>query len=248
MSNYISKQIDQYIRSDEVDINNFKKIKDSKLKFILLNIKDKNLSFNDLSEINKNDVEKYLYKNTEFKKDNNKLQLRIVIIYQMIFLYLVKTIGDIINIVGSFQFPTIYLYISIVFMIVYFVGYDVLIRYRKLNENFNNVQIGVLNFAIMVSISMYSFFSIIIIHCYQNRKDNYYDVITLVSLMIVVFFQWSFPEMINFILTSKENNNGSSKNINNSKKVQEVYISLNWLSTLIIGIIVLVTFICLYIF
>ena len=89
------------------------------------------------------------------------------------------------------------------------------------------------------------FFSIIIVDCYFNKIDDYYNIITLVSLIIVIFFQWSVPEIVKYILTSKENNN-SSKNIELSEKVQETYILLNWASTSIFGFIVLFTFILNY--
>ncbi|MGW9985458.1 hypothetical protein [Staphylococcus cohnii] len=247
MGSYISNQIDDFIRNNEINLKflNDKgkdKEKNKKLYFKLVYIKNDVLSFDDLSEINKREIEKFLKEHTDFSKKKYKLSFPFLICLQFVALFLIVMALNILipksltqNFFGTFRI------ITVIFYIIYCAVYDFFIRHEKLNENFNETQSFVLNFALTISFFMYLYFSYIIMDAYSNRQEEYYNIITVVSLIIVVFFQWSFPEMIKFILTSKENNN-SVKNIELSNRVQEKYVLINWLSTFIIGLIVIITF------
>ncbi|ARM68099.1 hypothetical protein [Staphylococcus warneri] len=247
MSSYISKQVDEYIKSNNINFESLSK-KDKKLNFIFENIKKDYLSYEDLSEANKFKVENFLNTNTNFAKKNYKISLLTLCIIQIIVLILLIIIAAYLKPIFidkeilTKKVFSIYIIITLVFCVLYCIIYDVLIRYKQLNKNFNRSQTLILNTAITVTLGLYLFFSIIIVDCYFNKIDDYYNIITLVSLIIVIFFQWSVPEIVKYILTSKENNN-SSKNIELSEKVQETYILLNWASTSIFGFIVLLTFV-----
>lgn len=250
MSSYISKQVDGYIKSNNINFESLSK-KDKKLNFIFENIKKGYLSYEDLSEANKFKVENFLNIYTNFTKKNYKISLLALCTFQFIFLILLMiTATHLKTIIIDKEILTkkvfsISIIITLIFYVLYCIIYDVLIRYKQLNKNFNRSQTVILNTALTVTLGLYLFFSIIIVDCYFNKIDDYYNIITLVSLIIVIFFQWSVPEIVKYILTSKENNN-SSKNIELSEKVQETYILLNWASTSIFGFIVLLTFILNY--
>ncbi|TRL76961.1 hypothetical protein [Staphylococcus haemolyticus] len=73
MSSYISKQVDEYIKSNNINFENIKK---------------DYLSYEDLSESNKFKVENFLNINTNFAKKNYKISLLALCIIQFIILTL----------------------------------------------------------------------------------------------------------------------------------------------------------------